>query len=204
MDQTTAIQGLALLPTRADKRELVVAAAWELFLQQGYEATTIAQVAAKAGVAVGSVYRYVEDKRDLLEAVRVRFSERVAVAMRAALDGPGSDDQRVAAMVDAVFAVARDNPAATQFLFLAPHHLGEPGAPLVPDPMVEAIRAWLTPDIAAGHVSTAGASIASALAVGMVIAAIAGGLTEGDRSDDPTSHAATLKQALRHWRAAYR
>jgi AcrR family transcriptional regulator len=203
VDQLAALQDIAIVGTRADKREIIVDAAWELFLQQGYEATTIAQVAAKAGVAVGSVYRYVEDKRDLLEVVRTRFAERVATAMRAALDGPGGEDGRVSAMVDAVFAVARENPAAVQFLFLAPHHLGN-GARHVLDPMAEVIESWLASDVANGRVSTAAARIASALAVGMMLAAVAGGQMQDDRPGDAPGHAEVLKQALRHWRQAYR
>jgi AcrR family transcriptional regulator len=54
---------------RRDSRRRVVAAATQCFLQAGYSATTIADVARAAGVAVQTVYASVGGKADLLIAV---------------------------------------------------------------------------------------------------------------------------------------
>ena len=48
------------------KRLRIVKAATELFMQQGYRKTTIAEVAARAGVAKGTVYLYVRNKGELV------------------------------------------------------------------------------------------------------------------------------------------
>ncbi len=47
------------------KRKLIVDAAREIFARQGYEATTIAEIATAAGIAVGTVYLYFQNKREI-------------------------------------------------------------------------------------------------------------------------------------------
>lgn len=57
--------------TRATRRRIVDAAA-ELFIERGYGATTLEQIAARAGVAVQTVYFHFGNKRTVLkEAVDV-------------------------------------------------------------------------------------------------------------------------------------
>jgi len=48
------------------KRLKIIKAATELFIQQGYRKTTIGEVAARAGVAKGTVYLYVKNKGELV------------------------------------------------------------------------------------------------------------------------------------------
>ncbi|MFQ6396017.1 TetR/AcrR family transcriptional regulator [Nocardia sp. KC 131] len=52
----------------AGKRERLAAAAAEVFHQQGVEKTTIADIAAAAGVPVGNVYYYFKTKDQLVQA----------------------------------------------------------------------------------------------------------------------------------------
>jgi TetR/AcrR family transcriptional regulator, cholesterol catabolism regulator len=82
---------------KRDKRERIRAAAWELFRERGYEATTTREVAERAGVATGTVFRYAKDKPDLLFLV---FEHRLAEA------------------VDAGFAQVSDADLVTQLLQL--------------------------------------------------------------------------------------
>ena len=56
-------------------RELIVDAACELFLTQGYIATTIEAISAKAGVAVSTVYAVFRNKRGILQAIRERWHQ---------------------------------------------------------------------------------------------------------------------------------
>ncbi len=48
------------------RREQIVAAAVELFSDQGYYRTTIQDIARKAGVSIGLIYQYAETKEDIL------------------------------------------------------------------------------------------------------------------------------------------
>ena len=56
-------------------RELIVDAACELFLEQGYLTTTIEAISAKAGVAVSTVYAVFHNKRGILQAIRERWHQ---------------------------------------------------------------------------------------------------------------------------------
>ncbi|MFE7034091.1 TetR/AcrR family transcriptional regulator [Streptomyces sp. NPDC057621] len=49
-------------------RERLVMAAVDLFIEQGYDATTVAQIAERAGVTKSTFFRHFPDKRELLVA----------------------------------------------------------------------------------------------------------------------------------------
>ncbi|MGL4306451.1 MAG: TetR/AcrR family transcriptional regulator [Mycobacteriaceae bacterium] len=54
---------------REEKHAEIVAAASKLFIDDGYEATSMGQIAATAGVAANTIYWYFRDKDDVLIAV---------------------------------------------------------------------------------------------------------------------------------------
>ena len=64
-----------------DKRKAIIAAARDIFSEQGYESTTIAEIAAKAGVAVGTVYLHFHNKRDVYLATSMSWNEEIATAL---------------------------------------------------------------------------------------------------------------------------
>lgn len=75
---------------RADarhNRERVLDAAEALFAELGLQAQTD-DIAVRAGVGVGTVYRHFPTKRELVEAVIVRRTEALLAAVRAAIDDP--------------------------------------------------------------------------------------------------------------------
>ncbi len=53
-----------------EKRSSILKAAEQEFSRQGYQAASVAGIAAQAGVAVGTVYAYFQSKEALFEAVR--------------------------------------------------------------------------------------------------------------------------------------
>ena len=48
-------------------RERIIAAAWQLFDEQGYECTTVEQIIEACGISKGGFYHYFHAKDDLLE-----------------------------------------------------------------------------------------------------------------------------------------
>jgi AcrR family transcriptional regulator len=56
-------------------RERLVFAAVDLFTEQGYDATTVTEIAARAGVTKSTFFRYFPDKRDVLVAGQATLSE---------------------------------------------------------------------------------------------------------------------------------
>ena len=59
-----------------DKKEKLLAAAYELFCELGYYKTTTPEVAKRAGLSVGCLYSYFRDKNDLFLAVVERYDAR--------------------------------------------------------------------------------------------------------------------------------
>lgn len=58
-------------------RDRIRKAAWELFSEVGYEATTTKAIAERAGVATGTVFVHATDKADLLRSVVYMELERL-------------------------------------------------------------------------------------------------------------------------------
>jgi len=59
-------------------RERLVVAAVDLFTEQGYDATTVAQIAERAGVTKSTFFRHFPDKRDILVAGQQTLSQLLA------------------------------------------------------------------------------------------------------------------------------
>jgi AcrR family transcriptional regulator len=60
---------LPLGPKAQRTRETILAAAAIRFSEQGYQRTTVAEVAEQAGVSLGTVYQYFRDRSDLVAAL---------------------------------------------------------------------------------------------------------------------------------------
>jgi AcrR family transcriptional regulator len=84
---------------RAETRGRIVGAALELIAEGGYVNAQVAAVAERAGVAVGTVYRYFPSKSDLFADVFRVASQREVDEMRAgaAASEGGSAADRIAA-----------------------------------------------------------------------------------------------------------
>lgn len=52
-------------------RQAIEEAAYELFLEQGYSATSMRQIAEQAGIALGGIYNHFKGKDDIFEAIIV-------------------------------------------------------------------------------------------------------------------------------------
>jgi AcrR family transcriptional regulator len=54
---------------KAEVRQAILAAAWQLFSQQTYQRTTLTHIARKAGLSSSNLYVYFDSKLDILYAV---------------------------------------------------------------------------------------------------------------------------------------
>src|SRR5215813_1849416 len=98
---------LAGRPLRADarrNRERVLAAAREVFAEQGREAQ-MDDVARKAGVGVGTVYRHFPTKMALIDALAKDAFERIAAAAEEQLARTDADPWEV--LTEVVWAGAQ-------------------------------------------------------------------------------------------------
>ncbi|MFD7631712.1 TetR/AcrR family transcriptional regulator [Streptomyces sp. NPDC059851] len=95
---------------RRRSRERLLQATVELVAERGYEATTLGDIADRAGTARGLVSYYFPGKRQLLQSAVHRLMHRT---LEAALERePRTDDgrERLARAIDAVLGLARDEP----------------------------------------------------------------------------------------------
>jgi AcrR family transcriptional regulator len=68
-------------------RDRLVVAAVDLFADQGYDATTVAQIAARAGTTKSTFFRHFADKRELLVAGQETLSRLLAEGIAEAPEG---------------------------------------------------------------------------------------------------------------------
>ena len=114
---------------QADKRASILAAARALVAENGWPAAQIDAVAARAGVATGTVYRHWSSKAELGAALVASVSAREVGIVRAVAEADGTPRERLEAAVR-VFA-----SRALQGRRLAWAMIAEPV-----DPEVEAVR----------------------------------------------------------------
>lgn len=76
-DGPRAPKGERLSASQADRRRRVVAAAIELASSGGYEVVQMRDVAARASVALGTIYRYFESKDQMLAAALVDWTSEL-------------------------------------------------------------------------------------------------------------------------------
>ncbi|WP_062289738.1 TetR/AcrR family transcriptional regulator [Demequina phytophila] len=69
---------------KPDARQRLVVEALTLFAEQGYDATTVAQIAERAGLTRSTFHRHFADKRDILTAGQEALSRLLAEGIAAA------------------------------------------------------------------------------------------------------------------------
>lgn len=115
---------------KAATRERIVAAALDQLAEGGYSSASVQAVAARAGVATGSVYRYFPSKSELFAEVFRRASEgEMRLFAEATADAERPAAERIAAAVESFARRALAGPVRAYALIAEPV-----------DPSVEAER----------------------------------------------------------------
>lgn len=100
---------LALMPVekltrerrRQQTRDVLIAAATEVFARRGFEGAALEEIAETAGFTRGAIYKNFDDKEDLFFAVTDRLNEQVIEAFRTmAPDIASPDDWDIARLAD--------------------------------------------------------------------------------------------------------
>ena len=76
-------------------RSRIVAAAWKLFYEQGYEDTTVDEIVERSGTSKGSFYHYFAGKDALLGTLSTLFDEKYTELTPNLTDGMSSFDKLV-------------------------------------------------------------------------------------------------------------
>lgn len=84
---------------RADRKKELLMTAYELFLSKGYDAVSVDEIIAKAGIAKGTYYYYFKSKEETLEEViDMMIADEVEKA-KAVLEMPIPVPQKIVAII---------------------------------------------------------------------------------------------------------
>lgn len=181
------------------QREALVTAAQDVLADGGYAACTVAAVAARAGMAAGSVYAHFANKAELLgDVFRVAVSREVA-AVRSAAEQAGGGSERVAAVVETFAARALKQPLRAYAL------LAEPVDPVFDalrlefrlayrDVLADAVRSG----IRSGELPAQNADAVAAALVGAIGESLVGPLTAARRREPADPDAVPTLLAFAH------
>ncbi|WP_116026126.1 TetR/AcrR family transcriptional regulator [Thermomonospora umbrina] len=102
------------------QRELLLSAAAALLAEQGYAGCTMAAVAARAGIATGTVYRHFASKSDLTVELFRTVCQGELAAMAQAAEGPGDLLDRIVATTETFVTRALKAPRLSYALLAEP------------------------------------------------------------------------------------
>src|SRR4051812_22019397 len=96
-------------PTR---RGHILAGAAELFAANGFETTSVREIAEAAGIQSGSLYHHFPSKDAMVDEIVVDFLERLLLSYDAAVEGAAGPRERFEGVIQASVAAIARSPAA--------------------------------------------------------------------------------------------
>ena len=76
-------------------RQEILEAALELFSQNGFHNVSMNEIAQKAEFAVGTMYKFFENKEDLYKALVLEQADKFHRTLTAAIEGPGDEIEKI-------------------------------------------------------------------------------------------------------------
>ncbi len=89
-EQTASLKKRRLKREQKYRREAIITTAEKIFLDQGYDATFVDQIAVAAGYTKATIYNYFESKDDLFVAVISKAYEKIVQTFEKVLKQPGA------------------------------------------------------------------------------------------------------------------
>ncbi len=93
-----------------------------LFVNKGFAATTIKDIAQKANIAEGTLYRHYKSKDELAQTLFVRSYEQIALELKAMGEKYSTLEQKMKVMVTFFCEKYDEDPVLFNYLLLAQHH----------------------------------------------------------------------------------
>ncbi|MCG8668019.1 MAG: TetR family transcriptional regulator [Pseudomonadales bacterium] len=104
-----------------DKVARILAAATALFAERGFHGTAVPEVAKQAGVGAGTIYRYFENKEDLVNAVFRHAKQKLKLYLSEDVDFDGDMRELFHRFWLNLVRFAEENPIEFHFLELQDH-----------------------------------------------------------------------------------
>ncbi len=119
-DAASSVESVS--PNRPSKRDAILQAALELFVERGFHGTAVPLVAKRAGVSTGSIYNYFDSKELLVNALFRELKQDVAEQVYARLPVDAAPREQFRVVWQYMREYAAERPKALAFLEL--HHHG--------------------------------------------------------------------------------
>ncbi|HEV7203004.1 MAG TPA: TetR/AcrR family transcriptional regulator [Jatrophihabitans sp.] len=167
------------------QRQAILAGAAQLLAEQGYAGCSMAGVAARAGIASGTLYNHFTSKSDLLAELFRTVVTREVEAVRAAAAAESSALDRTTAVIETFAGRALKQPRRAYAL------LAEPVDPAVDELRLEFRRAFrdviaaaVEQGVADGELPPQNPTVVAAALVGAIGEALVGPLASGVAEPD--------------------
>jgi AcrR family transcriptional regulator len=103
-------------PTVRDTKERLLKAALDVFSEQGYLATSVDEIAARAGVTKGAIYYWFKDKEDLAADLQRMLWTHIAIEAQRDLDPGASTADNIKRAFRAYLRALQEHAHARFFL----------------------------------------------------------------------------------------
>lgn len=166
-----------------DKRDMILGAALALFVEKGFDGTAVPEIAARAGVGTGTLYRYFADKAGLVNALYRLWRGALDREALAPMPAHLTPEAQFALYWRRVLGWYRAHPGPARFLELQAHGAyldGESRRLARAHP--SALRAFLRAGMEAGTIARGAPEIFAALIQGAMV-----GLLREDLLDAETA-----------------
>lgn len=106
---------------RSTKREAIMDTALVLFVEHGYDATTIKQIAGGADTAEGNLYRHFENKQDLAQKIFLECAEKFEDKLDESIRGKKDPFDKLNGVIRGIYEFAKD--FSTEFEYIMRLHI---------------------------------------------------------------------------------
>lgn len=106
------------MPKKKVKRQLIIDAAVEVFSRNGFQNSTISQIARKANVAEGTIYQYFRNKEDLFFSIPIDKTKEFYSELELHLEGIHGAENKIRKFVWYYLYHLQENPEYARALML--------------------------------------------------------------------------------------
>lgn len=101
---------------QTEKCQAIMTATLHLVADQGFHGTPTSQIASRAGVGVGSIYRYFKDKDELIHAIHTQLETKLQIALAKGLKTELADREVFIQLICNLIKHLLNNPLEFKFL----------------------------------------------------------------------------------------
>ncbi len=95
--------------------------ALDLFIKRGIKGTTTREIAKRAGIAEGTIYKHFKSKNDLAFKLFLSHMDSFRNRLRESIVRHSSPRDKLKALIEAFFAFAKEEPKAYSYIMIGHH-----------------------------------------------------------------------------------